>query len=297
MASLLLADQVVTLRPIGDTQRAAKEASRSSTSYRELMRSWAWSESLWRAGILTADVAGETAVPDVRHIHTRIADDVRFSPLRSFLRDDLLDHERTYLDALAADVVKGGSDPGISVPITAGLDRFASRHDLTAARAHPTSIAEKSEWALGTDRIAIGLPIFVQADADRIIHAREVLADVLAPLRSAWVSLASALTLGHLRSTQHEALQVAAERYSTAFDRRRETLLAECSTDEVRAIEGPVTISFFRLPADAALTASLNAMEAFGRPRPRGTKSPDPGLVFPAAAPIAAIAVKALGKR
>lgn len=305
MASLLLADRVVTLRPVGASAGAAKDASRSSISYRELMRSWAWSEALWRAGLLTADVEGETAVQDVRQVHERIADDVRFSPLRSFLRDDLLEHERTYLDALAADVVKGGPDPGISVPIVAGLDRFASRHDLTCARAHPTSVAEKSEWALGTDRIAVGLPIFVQADADRLLHAREVLADVLGPLRSALVALASDLPSGVQRNTQQEVLNVAAEAYSLAFDRRRDSLFSEASNDEVRAIEGPVTVSFFRLPADAALTAGLNALEALGRPAIRkkspmkgAGNTPDaPGLVVSPGTPIAAIAFKVVGKR
>lgn len=301
MASLLLADQVFTLRP-GHASGAARVASRASASYRDLMRSWSWSEDLWREGVLSSEFDGEAALDDVRHIHETIAADDRFTPLRTFLHEDLLDEERRYLEALAADVLKGGPDPGISVPIVAGLDRFAGRHGLTVARAHPTSIAEKSEWAIAADRIAIGIPIFLQADAERLLLARALLLDVLKPLRIALAARSRGAT-----PEADQAVHFAAEKYAAAFDNRRTDLFDHSSTDEVRAVEGAVTVSCFRLPADAVLTSSLSAFEALRGPvsrrnSPRSesrsvTEQPQPGLVLSAGAPIAAIAFKPLGRR
>ena len=295
LASLLLADHVFTLRP-GDTSGPAACAIRSSASYRELLRSWAWSEDLWREGIIRSDISGEAATDDVRRVHESITEDDRFAPLRTFLHLGMLDHERLYLEALAADVVKGGPDPGISVPIIAGLDRFAGRHGLTAARAHPTSVAEKSEWTLAANRLAFGIPVFLQADAQRLLHARDVLEDVLAPLREA---LAARSTLTALSTPHDEAVTLAAERYAAAFDDRREDLFDGTATDEVRAIDGPVTVSSFHLPADAVLTSSLHALHTLAPvpDRRAATASPAAGLLRTTSGPVAALAFKALGRR
>ena len=100
-----------------------------------------------------------------------------------FMREDLFEDEHHYLDAIAYDVLRGGPDPAICVPVNAGLDRFAAMHRLVVARSAPRSVAQKAEFELATRGFALVLPVFLQASGQRLLLARDLLADVLGDLR------------------------------------------------------------------------------------------------------------------
>lgn len=262
MAALLLADRVVTWLPApGATPGEAAKAATRVPSYLDMMLSWQWSVPLWEAGVIGSTVAGEEAAGDVRHIHAQIATQDRYRPLRSLMRADLLDTDDAYLHALAEDVLKGGPDPAITVPLAAGIDRFAMRHRLAVARSSPSSVVQKAEARLGDRLFAVVVPALLQGSGERILAVREALDAELSDLRAALSAEATGpREAGRARS---ERLDDAAAAYARSFDRQRGELLAT-EDDEVRAVDGAISITGVLLPGDAVLTSSLAALRSLG---------------------------------
>jgi hypothetical protein len=181
------------------------------------------------------------------------------------MHSELYEDERAYLSAVAADLLKGGPDPGINVPVAAGLDRFATRHQIMVARSQPTSVVQVAEAKMGERLASVALPVLLQADADRILHAREVLLDVLEPLWNAYNDLGDPDVAGSA------GLSEAATAYAAAYEARHEELVEGGTDDEVRIVEGTVTVNAMRMPTDVVLRSSLAAVEGMqGRRRSRG---------------------------
>ncbi len=291
MAALLLARRVVTLLPApldgnGDARSAIAAAGRVPT-YREFMKSWAWAERLWVSGLIAGHVDGSTPAEDMFDVARRIGDDAALAPLREFSHERLYEDERQYLGAVAADLLKGGPDPGICVPLAAGLDRFASRHGMSVARAHPASVAQKVEAHLARDSETVVAPILLQASAERLLHAREVLHE---SLRRVW-SRGDAWKGGGWKSAWAE--------YASAFDQRRAEVFEDSNEDEVRAVEGAAAITMMTLPGDAVLRSSLSALATLGSGRRAEVSNPEdlPARYDPLdAAPVRAVVVKVLGR-
>lgn len=270
MASLLLAEQAVTMIPApleefgpADLHRAVER----SPKYLKFMESWAWTLPLWRAGSLVSAIRGQDATADVHHAWSLIDHDEDFAPLRPLMRRTLFDDDREYMDALAGDLLKGGPDPGISVPMAAGLDRFAARHRFLVARAEATSIAQKAEARLGETAFALAVPVLVRGGAARILRAREMLASQLDGLRGAIGDAAQASGSGErggLERRRTDALQTAAAAYADAFDRLREELTEP--DEEERAVVAFVALTAVLLPGDAVLRSSLSAVQTLGIP-------------------------------
>lgn len=283
MAALLLARQVVTLLPTplegAGSSREAMAAARRVPTYRALVESWSWTQPLWEAQVLTSHVEGKSPAQDMFEVGQKIAGEAALGPLRQFTNEQFFDDDREYLGALAADLLKGGPDPGISVPLAAGLDRFAARHNLSIARSAPQSLAQRAEATLATDVQTVVVPILLQASALRLLHAREVMADMLERL---W----EGETVPGLRG------------FAAAFEQRREELLEGCRDDEVRLIEGAASISIMTLPGDAVLRSSLTALAAMGPRRHHEVRNAEnlPAL-FDALdrTPIVSMVVKPLG--
>lgn len=268
MAALLLAEQVVTMLPAplaGQGAAAALEAASRSPRYRKFVESWQWAMPLWKAGVIVSRFAGEDIGDDVRRVCGRIERDEALAELRPFMKQGLFEDETSYLDAVSADVLKGGPDPGICVPVAAGLDRFASRHGLIVARSHPASVAQQAEARMGARLFAVGVPILIQADGERLIEVREELAGELAELRAA---IRTATTIadptsdhGQTASAAISVLNDAAGVYARAFTACRDRILSADRTD-IRVIDTTVIIQGVRLPVDSVLRSSTTAARA-----------------------------------
>jgi hypothetical protein len=255
MAALLLADQVLTLVPApahDGSPEAAHAAGARIPSYLRFMSTWSWTAPLWKAGVIVSELEGQNAVDDMHAVSSQVDQDEQLAPLRRFMHHDLYEDERAYLSAVAADLLKGGPDPGINVPVAAGLDRFATRHQIMVARAQPTSVVQVAEARMSESLGAVALPILLQADADRLLHAREVLADAVEALWDAYE--------GVEEPEGAEGLRQAAGVYTDAYQSRYDELMEGSEDDEVRVVEGTVTISAMRMPADVVLRSSLAAM-------------------------------------
>jgi hypothetical protein len=192
MASLLLAERVVTLVPGpfgtgagGAAASAAWQAAQRSPRYRELVASWSWSTALWHNGVVGGDLKGDAPTRDMMEISRRIEQDSMMGNLRSLMREELFESEQVFLELVGADLLKGGPDPAITVPIAAAIDRFAARHGAFVARAEPASVVQKAEAKLGTRVFALALPVMLQASDEHLLAVREMLATELDDLREA----------------------------------------------------------------------------------------------------------------
>ena len=279
MVALLVARRVLTLAPAprvdsaatisrasasrgGVVAEAALDAAMRAPTYASMMRAWEWSRSLWRAGVLVATRNGDDASHDVHAVNARIASDDAFMPLRALMREELLGDDVAYLEALATDLLKGGPNPGLSIPLVAAIDRYASRQGVPVVRAQPASIAQREELSLGKAGAAIVLPVLLQATGERVLHAREVLCKPLQELHEALGDAMGSVTDASLAKSAREA----AAAYHAAFEASREAILDGSRDDEVRAIEGCVVVTPMILPADAVLTSSVRALRALGEP-------------------------------
>ncbi|MEM1186453.1 MAG: hypothetical protein AAGI53_15800 [Planctomycetota bacterium] len=262
IAAAQIADEIVTLVPAPMTGRdgvrpdagRATALARSAPVYAEMMDSWSWCAELFREGIIGSVFGGDDAADDARAACDRIGIEEWLGSLRPLVRPELFDDDRTYLGAVATDVLRGGPDPALSIPLAAGLDAFAARHGLVVARAAATSIAQKAEAKHATRRAQFAVPALVQGSADRLLLARALFDEPLADLRAALAALAAG-----------EAADVEgpARAYTEAFAIEREHLLAppgpNDDDDEVRPVEGTLAMQLVELPRDVVFEASVEA--------------------------------------
>lgn len=269
MAALLLTERVVTLLPgQGSGRGKAERAAERLPSYMDFVLSWQWSVPLWEAGVVSGLEGGQSAEADVRAAHARIASEERFERLRGLMRPGLLETDEAYLEAVARDLLRGGPDPAITVPLAAGMDAFAIRCGASVARSHPTSVVQVAESRLGRRLFAVAAPVLLQAGAADLLAARAMLEDELTELRLAIGGMTNPAlrTNGHERMNPTDRLASAAASYARAFDRQREELLAG-DPNEPRIVDGVVAITGMTLPPDAVYTASLAALGAASGPR------------------------------
>lgn len=315
MAALLLATDVLTMLPRpGGGKGAFIHAAASVPGYLRFIESLEWSRPLWDHAVIHSTLHGREAGDDIRRVSAAIERDPYLLELRAVMRPGIFDDDERSLNALAADILKGGPDPAVSVPIAAGLDRFAAIHRLLVARAAPFSVAQRAEANIATPLFAFAAPVFTQVTGDRMLEAREELDKQLTDLRAeiersqaqspaqtpdAPAAKAKSKSAPRPTGAPH-GLKLAADAYAAAFDAARTDLTRPGDRDDPRTVAGVVTLSFVRLPVDAVVASSLAALRSLsgGRsrvpPPPAGTllaeRDEAAGLEF------TAIVVKLLGK-
>jgi hypothetical protein len=293
LAAILLADRVVTMLPVptaGIDAESVAAAMRASPEYARLLDSWRWASPLFRAGVVTSLAGDEDAIADAAATRERIGVEPAWQPLRPFMHaGDLVGEE--YLDRVSSDMLKGGPDPGWSLPIIAGLDALARRHGMMAVRAgggQPGaplrrsgawrgSAAQVAEWRLGKQLLAAAIPVLTQASAKTLLLARAELEPQLRDLRATIGAAAASDTscspaaIGRVRQ--------AAGVYSTAFEGFIAGRGGPGRDDAAgrQALHGFMRVTVLRLPADAALLAARVASGQLQSGR-AGTPPPSAGL-------------------
>lgn len=267
MAALLLADRVVTFIPSplsGSDTASLGRAVEMSPRYLRFMDSWRWSMPLWDAGYIAAAFRDQDAGPDVHHICNVLSSDDRFASLRTLLHEDLFEDEKRYLDAVAHDLLRGGPDPGVSIPVSAAMDRFGCRNGLIVMRSHATSVAQRAEERLTKRLFTIAIPSLLQADAGRIESFREALVEPLTELRRVLASIAKDAYRDSEEPADRELLaevEHASRAYAMEFEAIREHMQKDARHDEVRLIDATITLSMATAPVDAVLRSGLTAMK------------------------------------
>ncbi len=257
MVSLLLADHAVTVIPTPEgvaTRETVGLVAGSIPSYRQLLESWSWSVPLWEAGVVGSDFEGEDAIDDIRAALSEIETDDRFAAMRPLMHAALEDTGEVYLRRFADDLLKAGPDPAISVPVAAGIDRYAGRLGLTVARGEPASIAAKQEGGLLRTVARFAMPALMQAGGQRLLVAREELRGELDALRDA-IEDGSEADMRHASGT-----------LSGAAERIERELTRVTDPDEPRTILGMASVTLGELPVEAVQRSScLAAGRMLGR--------------------------------
>jgi hypothetical protein len=268
MAALVLGTRTVTLMPhppSGTSRESVELAVRRSPRYLRLMEAWRWSMPLWRVGVIATRVGaegeGEEANAVVPAVYDDIRNDAALAELRPLTRSaDALSDDKpdAFLDAMAADLLRGGPDPGISIPLNAALERFSERHGLVVVRGAASSIAQRAESRLGAKFFSFAVPMLVQAGAERLLLLRH---DLEGPLRA----LRKAMLASFEGGTPHPALAPAAARFGEVFRLWTEQGLGK-GDDETghRVMTAFVSVTGMQMPADAVLRSSRAAVRSVG---------------------------------
>jgi hypothetical protein len=263
MAALLLAERVITLMPTpfeGTAQEVIGRVVERVPRYLDFMKSWEWAAPLWEKGLISSVFEGLDAVDEVREVCRRIQRDPTLAGLRSVMRPGLFDDEDEYLDTVARDLLRAGPDPGVSVPVVAGIDRFAARLGLIVARPEAASVAQHAEMQAVRPILSIAAPILIQAGAEAILETRIALEETLAPLRDA-LGILAAESAGESGPPDEAAAVVRrrARDYASAFaDLAADGL--DCDDDDIRTVHAQANLALVSLPVDAVLGSSLAAM-------------------------------------
>ncbi|GMV25496.1 MAG: hypothetical protein AMXMBFR58_15270 [Phycisphaerae bacterium] len=297
LVSLLLAERAVTLMPAPLRTSNARDLANAAAAlprYRKLVESWQWSEALWQAGAIVPVVGEFDPYDDVRMVwEDLLSPGGGWSELAPLMRAGLFDDEAHYLDAVAGDVLKGGADPGICVPLIAGLDRFAVRHGLLVARSAPTSVAEKAEAAMGRRLFAFSIPVLRQSSGEVLGDVREDAAELLGELRGA-MREASASAGDSAAAVSRAARDVQGE-----LGELIQSAVKGSDRHDVRAVAGMATVTGVALPANAVLASSSKAAAAMIGMRNGGREEPGtlPVLDPLAGGEFVALVVKMVGMR
>lgn len=304
MAALLLAERAVTFMPAPRGSREAiEQAAAGSPEYLRFMEAWSWSVPLWEAGVLGSALHGDDALGDMHTAWRQLSDDERYAPLRPLARTGLFESEREYLEAVSRDLLKGGPDPGISLPLAAGIDRFAARRGLVVMRSAPTSVSQRAESLLGRRVFAMAAPIIVQASAEKLLDVRELLADELEELAAAIGEIAEVVTRGDDTRDDPELVaraEQAGRAFAHAFECERDLVVAG-GRDDLHVIERMAALTAVTLPIDAVLRSGANAMRSLaggGRVRRDGAVDTLPVLADTLGSRrVLSLIVKPLGER
>jgi hypothetical protein len=187
----------------------------------------------------------------VRKELDRIAADPRCKPLRPLMNARMLGEDEEYLEAIAQDVLRGGVDPGVSVPVALGLDRFAAAQGLSVFRAAPKSIVQQTELKLAQPIAAFSMPLLTQCTSERLIEARDLLETELADMREA------------ICKSDAVVLRAAAHAFGQAFELERAGLMRSDDPDDPPVMSVLASVTITLMPSDASLRASNAAAATY----------------------------------
>ncbi|HVZ94201.1 MAG TPA: hypothetical protein VG797_06800 [Phycisphaerales bacterium] len=294
MSALLLADQVVTFLPLPAGGAAASDISAAfnhSPRYERFMDSWRWTRPLWREANIVAAAHGDLdPLDDIHDVAMTVQARPELVPLLPLLNESLFADDATYLDTVSRDLL-GGMDPGIYLPLSAGLERFASRASLPLLRTLNGGAADRGCRSLTRVAARIEVPILLDASGELILHARRALHN---PLNELLAALSHECHVIHdVTHGVDDSLPRAASAYTAAFT---ESVGDSSLIDDEagrRARPALISLAVGAMPSDATLRSAAAALGATGKhaaPKPGGTIVAAP----PALGPLVVLDIKEL---
>lgn len=272
MVALTLGSCVVTLLPTptqGIDRESARRAADAAPRFLRLLDAWSWCGSLWRSSVVAAYVEEErcgeslgaayeqieqtSTLASLRRV-TRHASQIRRAEVSLANKDN--DAAFGFLDLLCADLLKGGGDPGISVPVVATLDRFGVEHRMVCVRGDADSLTQRIESRLATKVFSFGMPVLLRASGTVIGRLRHDLRSELAELRSCVAEAFEA------KAASAHALRVTAECYAAAFGDWAGSVVGHDDDLGERVTAGFVSVTGVILPVDAAMRSAQVATSA-----------------------------------
>lgn len=263
LAALQIADSVVTLLPApasGRSREDVERAARKSPRYLRLLDSWRWTMPLWHEGVIASAHEELEVSEELASSYERIGAREEYAGLRPLTKHASAAKPDQFLDLLSGDILKGGPDPGLNIPVSAALDAFASRHGIVVARAAATSVAQRAEAKLGQRAFAVAVPVLMHASARLILRLRDELEPELTELRAAIIlACREAKDEEKIQEATQTRLARAVKEYTAEFDELRMRLEGRDDDEGIRIVTGFVSISGMALPSDVAIRSGLAA--------------------------------------
>lgn len=251
---------VITLPPSplhAESPDDARRAAANAPRYLQLLESWRWTAPLWASGLLASTSDGFSPLEDIRAVCAQIATDPTLASIADVGGQRLFDDPDNYLDLLSRDLLRGGGDPAVTIPLHAGLERFAARRTLPIVRGASASLAGRLDRRAAPPIARFSAPLIVGAAPRATLFLRSELEAQLQSIRSTLTAIAAEPTAA---AAHAPALRQGAADFADAF--------AQVHDDAVDAIEAAaepariaeVAISISVAPADASLRAAAHAL-------------------------------------
>lgn len=220
-AAVLLGDDeggVLTVQPSpfeGATADAARVLAMRAPSFGRLLETWRWTGPLWRGGLLRAAGTGRALAEMVLQSRAEMIADPMLASARGVLLTDAIDDEAAFIEALSRDLIRGGSDPAISLPLVAVAERLAADSEASLVCGDAAGLIWKARVGSGV-AFSFAMPVPAGASGREILAWRESLASPLAALR---VSLREAVMRARIGPPNGHAtaVRLAADAYAGAF--------------------------------------------------------------------------------
>lgn len=298
-AALTVCDRVVTALPTGGSVDLGDLRPEDVPRTLETARAWGWSSSLWRAGVVVPAWEGRSSLDDVEGLCNEIARDDAWSSLRRLVEPRLHESTRARVEAISRDLAHGGINPGVSVPVSCAIARFAARAGLVQFRSPARSVVTKLEDAGTTRLVRCALPVMEGIDGATLLALRETLDDELSRVRVALIETCeTARSAGvqddDLREAERTLLHPACEELERAFAEHRRVLADRAEDEGARYRLRSVTITLGHADPDAGLRAAAQAAARVERRPVAPAVGPEVGGLGLRALTVCSVAVRKL---
>lgn len=270
LAAVLLASRVYTLLPTPEeTDRASvRRAMTQHPAYLRLLESWRWATPLFRERVIESLCAGDDPAQSVADALDVLTKRAAYQEIAGFVDVTPFAQRGRMLDVCSTDMLKGGPDPGVSIPLAGALDWFAAEHGLMVARAGvaaraavvggnamSASLALRAEAALGESLVSFMVPVVSSASAIEILEIRHELEAELDELRGA---IDDAVATAGPAATKR--VRAAAKAFAAAFASEIADMIGHDDTMGKRLMATECSVVLRRLPGDAAFVSSIAAI-------------------------------------
>lgn len=288
-ALLLCADEagVLVMNP-GPFEPRGAEAARDlalrAPTFGRLLDRWRWTGAPWRSGLLRSAGTGRALADAIERSRAELHADPALAPLRGLLSHDATDDEARFVEAVSLDLIRGGADPAISLPLVNAAERLAIESESAIACGEASGMIWRPRLT-GSEALSLSIPIIVGADGEDLMRWRAALDEPLASLRAALHDAMGAIRAGALNGERTSA-RLAAESYAHAFRRITRDHAPDAGG---RPIETTITLS-----ASRSGLAVRQAAARLARIAPATSKG-DPALgpaIRPASRPIVLMRVR-----
>jgi hypothetical protein len=221
---------------------AAREAATLAPAYARLLEKWRWTGPLWRGGVLQAAGSGQSLATMLSRSAAALLADRSLIAARGLLKVGPSDDESAFLESLSRDLIRGGSDPAISLPLVAVTERLAAEADAALVCGQLGGMIWKPRPGAPTS-FTFSIPLILGATGGEILDTRAALADSLETFRNVLREALMAARLGQVNG-HAGAVRLAAEAFAREFRSIRSSRRPDAHRDSAdRPVEAVFSVS------------------------------------------------------
>ena len=272
VAACVLADRVITLMP-GPGKDLPRDpaalARRGTPAFERLAEAWGWSGPLWRSGAIVAGMDGDGVAEAVRAARAGIERSAEMGVLASLIkRTDAGEDDGARFDAICRDLVTGGINPSVTVPLGAAVESFAAGRGVTLVRGASKSLIGRIEKSGERVVFRMSMACVTEADATDLVALRASVDESARAFRTGLVALLAATREGAGQGAVASALAAADSgrgELESVLEERVERLRRGASFSGQRIKVSRVTLTGSLAESGSSVRAASVAAAALGK--------------------------------